>query len=207
MAGSSESITMNSVQKFQQWLLVIVLLMPFSSVWADWELDSTQSAINFISIKNNGVGEVNSFASLAGSIGATGNVQIMINLDSVQTLVEVRNERMRELLFQTVTFPAAEVTALIDPAMLATAAGGDVISASVPVTLALHGQEKTMTIAVVAAGEGDGRLRVFTPRPVIINASDFGLEKGVAALKTIAGLQSISSAIPVTFDLQFTAAP
>jgi hypothetical protein len=29
----------------------------------------------------------------------------------------------------------------------------------------------------------------------------------VAALTAIGGLQSISSAIPVTFDLQFTAAP
>jgi polyisoprenoid-binding protein YceI len=89
--------------------------------------------------------------------------------------------------------------------MLAAAVDRGVITTSVPVTLALHGQEKTMTIAVVAVGEGDGSLRVFTSRPVIINASDFGLEKGVAALTTIAGLQSISSAIPVTFDLQFTA--
>ena len=74
---------MSSVQKFQQWLLVIVLLIPFGSAWADWELDSTQSAINFISIKNDSVGEVHSFTSLAGSIGATGKVQIVINLNSV----------------------------------------------------------------------------------------------------------------------------
>ncbi len=198
---------MSSVQKLQQWLLVIVLLIPFGSAWADWELDSTQSAINFISIKNDSVGEVHSFTSLAGSIGATGQVQIVINLNSVETLVEVRNERMRGLLFETVTFPAAQITARVDPTMLAAAVDRGVITTSVPVTLALHGQEKTMTIAVVAVGEGDGSLRVFTPRPVIINASDFGLEKGVAALTTIAGLQSISSAIPVTFDLQFTATP
>ena len=182
----------------------MALLMPFASAWADWELDSTASAINFISIKNASVGEVNSFSTLTGSMDAAGEVQITINLNSVQTLVEIRNERMRELLFETVTFPAAEVTALIDPAMLVTAVDGDVISASVPITLALHGQEKIMTVAVVAVGEGDGNLRVFTPRPVIINASDFGLEKGVAALQNVAGLQSISLAIPVTLDLQFT---
>ena len=170
-------------------------------------MDSTQSTINFISIKNDSGGEVHSFTSLAGSIGATGKVQITVNLSSVETLVEVRNERMRELLFETVTFPIAQITARVDPTMLAAAVERGVITTSVPVTLALHGQEKTVTIAVVAVGEGDGSLRVFTPRPVIINASDFGLEKGVAALKAIAGLQSISSAIPVTFDLQFTATP
>ena len=203
MAGGSESIIMSNVKHFQRWLLAIVLMIPFSSAWADWELDKTQSAINFISIKNNSVGEVHSFTSLAGSIAATGKVQIAVNLNSVQTLVEVRNERMRELLFETVAFPAAQITTSVDPAMLAAAVDSGVIATSVPVTLALHGQEKTMTIAVVAVGEGDGSLRVFTTRPVVINAADFGLDKGVSMLKTIAGLQSISRAVPVTFDLQF----
>jgi polyisoprenoid-binding protein YceI len=194
---------MSSAQKFRQWLLVIVLLMPFGSAWADWELDNTKSAINFVSIKNDSVGEVHRFASLVGSIGATGQVQLTISLNSVETQVEVRNERMRELLFETVTFPIAQITARVDPAMLATATDRGAVTVSVPITLALHGQEKTLTIVVVAVGESDGSLRIFTPRPVVINAADFGLEKGVAALKNIAGLQSISSAIPVTFDLQF----
>ena len=33
---------------------------------------------------------------------ATGNAQLTVNLDSVETLIEVRNERMRELLFEVV---------------------------------------------------------------------------------------------------------
>ncbi|MDG2047639.1 MAG: YceI family protein [Halioglobus sp.] len=194
---------MSNAQYCQRWLLTMVLMIPFGPAWADWELDNAQSAINFISIKNNSAGEVHGFTSLSGFIAATGKVQIAINLNSVQTLVEVRNERMRELLFETVAFPAAQITANVDPAMLAAAVDSGVIAASVPVTLALHGHEKTMTIAVVAVGSGDGSLRVFTKRPVIVSAADFALDKGVSMLKTIAGLQSISNAIPVTFDLQF----
>jgi polyisoprenoid-binding protein YceI len=194
---------MMTVKKIQQLLLATVLLMYFGPACADWELDNTNSSINFVSIKNDSLGEVHSFASLAGSIGAAGNVQVRVTLDSVETLVEVRNERMRELLFETVTFPSAQITAQIDPAILAAAAAGGVVTVSVPVALALHGQEKTVSIDVVAAGERDGSLRVFTARPVVINAADFGLQAGVTALKNIAGLQSISSAVPVTLDLHF----
>ena len=184
-------------------LLLVVCLQLSCVAWADWELDSTQSTINFVSIKNNSVAETHSFASLSGVMGTDGNVQLTIELDSVDTLIEVRNERMRELLFETVKFPTAQVTAQVDPALLAEAAGGETIVTDLPITLSLHGQEKAQTISVVAVGENDGRLRVLTTRPVLINAADFGLDGGVAALQEIAGLQSISNAVPVSLQLLF----
>jgi hypothetical protein len=42
---------------------------------------------------------------------------------------------------------------------------------------------------------------------VILNAADFGLAGGVEALREIAGLNSISIAVPVTLNLQFRHAP
>jgi polyisoprenoid-binding protein YceI len=174
--------------------------------WADWEVDSTESVVNFVSIKNNGVGEIHSFASLVGFIGAAGNVHLTINLDSVETLIEIRDERMRELLFETVRFPVAQVTTQIDPALLAEVARGKTVTTDLPVTLTLHGQEKALNISVVVFGEDDGSLRVLSTQPVVINAADFGLDSGVAALQKIAGLQSISSAVPVTLQLLFVQA-
>lgn len=197
---------MNSLRKFRNLLLAICLLAPCGVAWADWELDSTESAVNFVSIKNNGVGEVHSFASLVGFIGAAGNVQLTINLDSVETLIEIRDERMRELLFETVRFPAAQVTTQVDPALLAEAARGKAVTTDLPVTLTLHGQEKTLNISVVIVGEDSGSLRVLSTQPVVINAADFGLEAGVTALKEIAGLKSISNAVPVTLQLLFVQA-
>ena len=181
----------------------LLLLAPCSTVWAQWELDSSRSVVNFVTVKNASVGEIHSFSSLVGFIGAEGNVQLAINLDSVETLVPVRNERMRELLFETAQFPAAKISAQVDPAILTAAAEGGVLTADVPLTIALHGQEKTLTLSVVVVGEGEGRLRVFSARPVLVNAGDFGLEAGVAALQKIAGLQSISNAVPVTLQLLF----
>jgi len=194
---------MNSSWWSRKLLLILCLVTPSAAVWADWELDNAASAINFVSIKNNSVGETHSFASLAGSIDTAGNAQVTINLDSVETLIEVRNERMRELLFETVKFPIARITAQVDPALLTGVAEGETVITDLPITLTLHGQEKALTLSVVAAGEKDGRLRVLTTRPVIINAADFGLDAGVAALKEIAGLQSISDAVPVSLQLLF----
>ncbi len=197
---------MNTLRILKHALLIVFLLIPCVAARADWELDDTKSVINFVSIKNDSVGEVHSFADLVGYIGTAGNVQMTISLDSVETLVAIRNERMRELLFETVKFPSAQLSAKVEPAVLAEAAKGGIVTAELPVTLTLHGKEKTLTVPVVVVGEGDGSLRVFTARPVVINAADFGLESGVTALREVAGLKAISSAIPVTLHLLFVQA-
>ena len=41
-----------------------------------------------------------------------------------------------------------------------------------------------------------------TVEPILLYAGDFCLGEGVAALKKVAGLQAIASAIPVTVNLQ-----
>lgn len=197
---------MDNLQKIKQLVLILCLLAPCGAAWADWELDNTSSKLSFVSIKNDAVGEVHSFASLVGYIGVTGNAQLTIDLASVQTLIEIRDERMRELLFETVKFPTATVSAQVDPAVLAVAAEGGVVTADLPLTLSLHGQDKALTVPVVIVGEGQRRLRVFTAQPVLLNAGDFGLGEGVAALQKIAGLQAISTAVPVTLQLLFVPA-
>jgi polyisoprenoid-binding protein YceI len=206
IADQLGSNTMNSLQKLKHLVLALFLLAPYGAAWADWELDNTQSVVNFVSIKNDSVGEVHSFTSLVGFIGAAGNVQMTINLNSVETLIAVRNERMRELLFETVKFPSAQLTAKVEPAVLAEAAKGGVVTAELPVTLSLHGKDKTLTVPVVVVGGADGSMRVFTARPVLVNAADFGLENGVTALQQVAALKAISSAVPVTLQLLFVQA-
>ena len=194
---------MNGIVKLVGQLLAVALLLVTGQVWAQWELDNEKSSVNFVSIKNGSVAEIHSFSSLVGYIGAEGNVRLGIDLNSVETLVPIRNERMREMLFEVVKFPAANITAQVDPAIIAAAAEGGVVSADLPVTLSLHGYEQTLTVPVVVMGEEDGRMRVFTSRPVIVNAADFGLDGGVTALREIAGLKSVSTAVPVTLQLVF----
>lgn len=184
-------------------LLAFLLLAP-AGAWAQWELDGDASTLNFISIKNNSVAETHSFGSLLGYIGNDGSVQLSVTLDSVDTLIEIRDERMRELLFETATFPTASVTATVDPALIAAAADGGTVTTEIELTLSLHGVERKLLAPVLVIGQGEGQLQVFTPRPVVINAMDFKLGAGIEALQKVAGLQSISPAVPVTVHLVFS---
>jgi polyisoprenoid-binding protein YceI len=194
---------MHSLGKISGLLMALSFLLPSGEVWAQWELDNGKSVVNFVSIKNDTVAEIHSFTSLVGYIGVDGKVQLGIDLDSVETLVPIRNERMRELLFETAKFPAANISAQVDPVLLAAVLDGGVVTADLPVTLSLHGIELALTVPVVVVGEGDQRLRVLTARPVMVNAADFGLGGGVTALREIAGLKAISAAVPVTLQLVF----
>jgi polyisoprenoid-binding protein YceI len=194
---------MNTLRQITPLLLALVVLLSCASASADWELDNTRSAINFISVKNDSVGEVHSFESLVGYIGSTGNAELTIDLGSVQTLIDIRNERMREMLFETVKFPTASVSAQMDPEIIEAAAEGGIVTADLPVTLSLHGHTRTLTVPIVMMGEGDGRLRVISAHPVLVNAADFGLEDGVAALQKVAGLEAISRVVPVSLQLAF----
>lgn len=199
----------NHNTKAASWRLPLALAAMLSacSSWAQWQLDGAESAVNFVSIKNASVAENHSFGSLHGSISAAGAVEMRIDLDSVATGIEIRDQRMREVLFETVTFPTVTVTSEVSPDILDAVMGGGAVTTELPVKLTLHGVEKTLLISVRAVGQAGGNLHVFTPQPVLLNAADFGLAAGIVALQEIAGLSSISTAVPVSLNLVFDRAP
>ena len=179
-------------------------LAAFSTLaFGQWELDSERSRVDFISIKNGIVAEPHQFQSLSGRIEADGNFRIEIRLDSVTTGIEVRDQRMRESLFDTGRFATATVTGRANPAVLMVASRGGVATSQVAAKLGLHGVEREVKVPLTLMAEMSGRMHVLSTRPVVLNAADFGLEAGVDALRKIAGLESISTAVPVTLNLVF----
>jgi polyisoprenoid-binding protein YceI len=187
-------------------LLALSLVALSIPALAQWELDADRSTVNFVSVKNNSIAETHSFTSLVGYVGKDGSVQLAVDLDSVETLIPIRNDRMRELLFETKLFPTANITARVAPEVLAAVAGGGVVTTDIAVKLSLHGAQGDLSVPVVVVGEDNGIIRVLTSRPVIVGAADFGLQGGVTALQEIAGLNSISTAVPVTLHLVFAPA-
>ncbi len=197
------------MRKIRQWgvaLVTLAMVALAAPAFSQWQLDGANSAITFISTKNASVAEQHSFDRLSGHITPSGLAEVTIELDSVETLIPIRNERMREMLFDTATFPLAQLSATVDPAILASVPAGGVVHSEIAVTVKLHGRQETVTAQVAIVGAGDGHLRVFSTRPVIIGAAEFGLDKGVAALQEVAGLSSISTAVPVSFHLVFNPA-
>jgi len=170
---------------------------------ADWAL-SDSSRIGFVSIKNNSIGENNAFERVSGSISASGQVSVSVDLSSVETGIGIRNERLQKMLFEVASFPTATINAALSDSQIAALEPGGAQTESVGVSISLHGKtvNKTAILSVSASG---GDVRVTTTQPIVITAQEFGLEAGVAALQQIAGLNAISRSIPVTVDLRLTA--
>ena len=170
---------------------------------ADWAL-SDSSRIGFVSIKNNSIGENNAFERVSGSISASGQVSVSVDLSSVETGIGIRNERLQKMLFEVASFPTATINAALSDSQIAALEPGGAQTESVGVSISLHGKtvNKTANLSVSASG---GDVRVTTTQPIVITAQEFGLEAGVAALQQIAGLNAISRSIPVTVDLRLTA--
>ena len=156
------------------------LLIAASTVaQADWTLDAGESRLSFISTKNASKAEVHYFREISGAVTDNGDARVEVPLDSVETAIPIRNERMREFLFETADFPSLTVTASVDPALLGTAGAQ---RGAVPVTVSLHGQAASYEAAVIVARDKDGSLTVATSEPIIVNAADFELGAGIAKL-------------------------
>jgi len=166
---------------------------------AAWEL-APASSLNYVSVKNNAIAENNSISGLSGGLSDAGELSVSIDLTSVETGVSIRNERMQKMFFEVSKFATAEVSAQLDAEALKALNAGEPVVQSIPLTLSLHGVEKTLAADVLAVPAA-GSVHVTSTRPVLISAADFGLEAGVGALREIAGLDAIAGAVPVTIHL------
>lgn len=181
-------------------LLSLALATP---VAADWGLDPERSHLSFISIKAKDVAEIHTFKEISGTIDGDGNLKLSLMLDSVETLIPIRNERMREFLFDTANYKEAVLTAKVDPAAVTSMQVGDVMTLTAEGNLALHGANQPMTIVFQVARLSDDTVMAASAKPLVIDAAKFGLDGGVEKLREIAGLDSISNAVPVTFVVTF----
>ena len=181
-------------------LTCVLLLLVTQATLADWRLTAA-SKVGYVSIKNNAIAEHNYFSGVTGSLNKKGQLKVSIDLSTVETQVDIRNQRMRDLFFEVMQYPEAVVTAQLDMQELAQVESGAPLELVKPFTLSLHGIESTgeAHLRIVSVG---GRAWVSTVRPILISAADFGLEGGVAALRKIAGLEAIAAVVPVSVNLK-----
>lgn len=179
------------------------LLLLASTASADWSLNSSESDFNFSSIKKGTVLESHSFKNIDSQIDSKGLATLTIDLTSVTTGIEIRDERMKSMLFDTSTFGQAVFKTQLDPKKLGMQKSGDIVSTQITGTLNLHGVEKELSAHVNILKLADNKIVVSTAKPIAIKAADFSLDTGVTALKEIAKLPSISFAVPVSFNLTY----
>ena len=91
-----------------KWLILCVFIAP--TCVADWVLDSENSHLSFVSIKNGVVAEVHRFDTLRGGVNDNGTAALKIGLASVETNIPIRNDRIKSMLFDVATVSYTHLT-------------------------------------------------------------------------------------------------
>ena len=178
----------------------------FAGAKGEWVVDNEKSNISFISIKNNAIGEAHHFEKIEGNLNKSDQLSVSIDLTSVNTGIEIRDTRMQEHLFETSKFSTATITADVSKIDYRALKKGQSLQTSAPFTLNLHGAELALIADVIITKQADKTLNVVTTKPILLNATSFGLTQGIDKLMALAGLNAIASSIPVTVTLNLHSA-
>lgn len=170
---------------------------------AEWRLVGEESALSLVSIKAGEIGETHTFGQLSGTVLPDGAARVEIALNTIDTGIDVRDERMKTMLFETETYPTATLVAEADFDSLKDLAPGARMRLEAVVTVELHGARADYDADLFVTRIGPKRALVETAAPIIVYASDLDLDEGVEALREVAGLPSISPAVPVTVSFVF----
>jgi polyisoprenoid-binding protein YceI len=177
---------------------------------AGWTVDAAQSNLNFVTTKAGqagvgGIGEVQTFKRFAGGMDAAGQIKLSIDLVSVDTGVEIRDDRLRTMLWNVKATPQATFTAKLADAGLSKLATDASADLDVTGQLELAGQTKPVSAKLRATRISGDKLMVVTRAPIVINSNDFGLKAGVEAMREVMGLNFLASTAPVNVALLLNA--
>ncbi len=166
-----------------------------------WVLDGSASSISFGSVKKTTVGESHNFSDLSGGVDANGNVTVSINLGSVQTNIDVRNERIIEHVFNGMGM--ASVAATVDIQTLEGLETGAITNVMADATLTLLGSETGFDAPMIAVRLSETRVMLVSDGMVFLETNDLGIDAGIDILMDLASLPAITRTTPVTVRFVF----
>jgi polyisoprenoid-binding protein YceI len=193
--------------------ILLVLLMVSQSALAQvnlgeqkntsWTLNNQASSLIFVTTKNASKTEVQSFEAIKGQI-KNKKASLSIDLTSVVTGIEIRDERIKDLFFETKLFPQAKVSINLANSKIGAMEVGEVKNIELDALLDIHGVKQKLPLKAQVILLKNKTLLVNSVEPLIVNLQKFKLLEGVNLLREIAHLKSINAAIPVSFNLMFT---
>ena len=202
MAGSNQPLSFWELSMRRIAAILALSLTPFLAQADSWTLSADESKVAFGSVKKDKVGEVHHFKTISGGVGADGAAKIEIDLTSVETWIDIRNERMGEHVFKGMG--AATLTANVDIAALEALPVGGTTSDEVSGVLTVGGSSVELEVAIFAARIGEDKALITTDEMVMVQTEEMGINDGITKLMEIAKLPSITRSVPVTFRLVMT---
>lgn len=179
-------------------ILYVFLLANSHLAFAEFAtLDNANSSVSFVTTKVQDIQEVMYFEHLSGQISDEGQVEISIDATSINSAIPIRDDRMKEHLFEVASYPEIKVMADIDIASLPVTG-----LMQIPATLQILGMEHSLELNLLAS-VNEERILVASTQPVLVSAGDLGLADGLEILGKLAGGIWIGQSVPVSFALTF----
>jgi len=185
--------------------LCATALLFSTAAWADghaWHSVDDQSRVAFGSIKKNVVGEVHHFNKVSGSVSDSGELSLSIDLSSLQTNIDIRDERMTKHVFQDGT-ATATVSGEIDMDEVNELKIGETTVIEIEATLSFVGVENDIDAEMLVARLSENRVLVTTADFVMLSTEDLEINPGIDQLMQLAKLPGITRVTPVAIRMVF----
>ena len=183
------------------WATVAILGLAGAASAEGWTLDGNASHIAFGSVKSHYIGEVHTFSGLSGTVSADGKASVDIELASLETQIDIRNERMAEHVFKML--PSAQLTAQLEMMEFAQLDIGSSKVMEIDFELALLGEDVPLYGEIFVMRVGEDKVLVTTNSMVFVDTEELGIDAGVDKLQELASLEDITRAVPVTMRFMF----
>lgn len=192
------------MKQLSSWIGGLVLALLSCHAWA-WSIDSEQSQLSYLSSKlvvssHQSIVENNFFERFSGHVEADGTLQLVIDADSVNTGVPIRDERVHIHAFDSKNHPQIIFTAALKQS-LDMLKVGEVKVHELSGTLTMRGITHPLRAELVVVRTADNSLLVQSLRPVLINAANYQMAEAFEQLKAMVGLFNIPQLIPVSVKL------
>lgn len=180
-------------------LCAATVLCCTSFAQAQWAtLDEENSIVSYATSKLKDITEAHWFDTVTGSISDSGQVSVQIDTASINSALELRDDRIREFLYQVTDYPQITVAAQVDVGSLTNGRS----RMQFPATVGIMGMELNVNIDAFVS-VSDSRVTVSSATPVVVFAAQVGLTEGLMKLSELAGGIAIGAAVPVSFSLSF----
>lgn len=183
-------------------LLLTGSLLAAPMALAGWTLDSG-SSISFTSTINNDQLQQHHFREFDGLVTDKGAATINIRLASVTTDTAGLDEQLRKHLFEVNRFPTAVLQMSIPKTALEQIRNGQSVPFKASGALAFHGKRVPVKASLIASPAADNSILVTNDSPLMLNTDAFSLTSAINHLRELAGLDSITSDVPVSLNLVF----
>ena len=177
---------------------------------AGWSLNEGAD-LTFLSTKiftdQRTVTEQSRFSTVSGAVSDAGKLELSIDLSSVSTGIGIRDQRLRDWVFEDQRYQTAEISAQIDIARVNALQAGQSLRVQQSLNLSVRGHSLPLNADILLQRMSDGEIQVVTLSPLVLDTASMTMNQGVEQLVEVMGLAVIVTQVPVMFSGTFSQNP